>query len=106
MGVFLKWWYRTQQTHVGFTTKKDQHLGCEIGGVWVPPFKETPRLGRSPLLHPAKADLMETLHHSLMAKADQRCTALLESLEVEKNHGLFWGPLKKGLAFLGRGKSS
>eukprot|EP00434_Breviolum_minutum_P003793 symbB.v1.2.003339.t1/scaffold172.1/size290804/5 len=24
---------------------------------------------------------METLHHSLMAKADQRCTALLESLE-------------------------
>ena len=37
---------------------------------------------------------METLHHSLMAKADQRCTALLESLEVEKNmqwiHPFFW----------------
>ena len=29
-----------------------------------------------------EADLMETLHHSLMANADQRCTALLESLEV------------------------
>jgi len=49
---------------------------------------------------------METLHHSLMAKADQRCTALLEILEVEKNHGPFLGPLKKGLAFLGRGKFS
>ena len=80
-----------QQTPGSFTTKKDQHLGCfEILGV--PPFKETPRLGRSPLLHPAKADLMETLHHSLMAKADQRCTALLESLEVEKKPWTFFGP--------------
>lgn len=36
------------------------------------------RCGKSKTM---QADLMETLHHSLMANADQRCTALLESLE-------------------------
>ena len=35
-GGFLKWWYPTT---MGFPTKNDQQLGCEMG---VPPFKETP----------------------------------------------------------------
>ena len=35
-GGFLKWWYPTT---MGFPTKNDQNLGCEMG---VPPFKETP----------------------------------------------------------------
>ena len=34
---FLKWW--VSPTTVGFPTKNDQHLGCEMG---IPPFKETP----------------------------------------------------------------
>ena len=35
-GGFLKWWFPTT---MGFPTKNDQHLECEMG---VPPFKETP----------------------------------------------------------------
>ena len=29
LGGFLKWWYPTT---IGFPTKNDQHLGCEMGG--------------------------------------------------------------------------
>ena len=36
-GEFLKWW--VSPTTIGFPTKIDQHLGCEMG---VPPSKETP----------------------------------------------------------------
>ena len=32
---------------MGFPTKNDQHLGCEMG---VPPFKETPKFGESHVL--------------------------------------------------------
>ena len=37
IGCFLKWW--VSPTTMGFPTKNDQHLGCEMG---VPPFEETP----------------------------------------------------------------
>ena len=32
---------------MGFSTKTEQHLGCEMG---VPPFKETPSLVKQPFL--------------------------------------------------------
>ena len=38
-GQLLKWWVFPQQP-LGFPTKNDQHLGCEMG---VPPFKEAPK---------------------------------------------------------------
>ena len=45
-------------------------------------YQDRPRLlFFFPGTYPLEADLMETLHHSLMANADQRCTALLESLD-------------------------
>ena len=44
-GGFLKWWYPTT---IGFPTKNDQHLGCEMG---VPPFTETPNCFTPPLIH-------------------------------------------------------
>ena len=37
-GGFLKWWYIPNKP-IGFPTKNDQHLGCEMEGN--PPFKET-----------------------------------------------------------------
>ena len=57
--------------------------------LFIPNIPRCPRL-LDCLTYPAwlEADLMETLHHSLMANADQRCTALLESLEECRRMGM------------------
>ena len=55
-GGFLKWW--VSPTTMGFPTKNDQHLGCEMGGN--PPFTETPT---SPRNHSLWSQCVLLLHH-------------------------------------------